>query len=227
MTAMASQQATATSPFYRALTEPPATRVFGRRSVLVEDRRPVSDEPADVAASPEVEREQAIRAADAYMRAVRRRYRDWVAAGAPGFDPYEASDANYECAHGALPHDRRQVCRCWADDPSRTSPIPTEEEMMEAVPAESTMVERPPTEPSEEPAPPVRRRKDGRIDKRYARRSTNSSRSARKPAPSRSPAVRSAPVAAPESPTVAKMLRELDAELEALHRARAALLEAA
>jgi hypothetical protein len=112
---------TATSPFYRAITEPPATQVFGRRSVLVEDPQPERDEPADVAASPEVEREHANRAGGSYAQAARRRYRAWWAAGARGFDPYEARDAAQECAHGGLPHDRVQRCRCWADDPSRAT----------------------------------------------------------------------------------------------------------
>ena len=213
---------TTASPFHLARQREPTLGRFGSRTVLVD---PPEDESPAVAPSREVQRESAIRSQASYGDALARGYRAWVDAGAPGFDPLEARDAAQECAHGRLPHDRTQVCRCWADDPTRTAPIPEEDPTVEAVAQTDTATAHETAEVSEQPAAPVRLRRDGRPDKRYiANGSTaRSSSSARR----RTQARTGAAAAAPENPTVARLVGELDREIDALARARAVLVEAA
>jgi hypothetical protein len=80
--------------------------------------------------------------------------------------------------------------------------------------------------PADAPALPRRLRKDGQPDKRYMKPAT-SGRSARRAEPARIAPARQTPARASQSPTVAKMLQEPDADLAVLQRAHAALVEAA
>lgn len=85
--------------------------------------------------SPEVEREHGHRAGERYARDFTAHYRGWLA-DRRGFDPAEARDAAYECAHGRLPGDRpcpdwphSEPCGCWPGEvmkPSRIIPAPEE-----------------------------------------------------------------------------------------------------
>jgi hypothetical protein len=214
--------ATSVSPYHAARSRAATSEKFGRRSVLVQ---PPEDESPAVAPS----REVAIRAPASYTDRLAGTYRAWVDAGAPGFDPLEARDAAQECAHGRLPHDRTQVCRCWADDPTRTAPIPKEQTTMEAV-AQPDAAEAQQSAPPERLEEPIRLRRDGRPDKRYSAGGSTSragrrSRGTRPQSRTDSSTRRAgAPATAPENPTLARMVGELDRESDALGRARAALV---
>jgi hypothetical protein len=77
-------------------------------------------------------------------------------------------------------------------------------------------------------APPVRLRRDGEPDRRMKRRTTATAKkkAASRRAPAGTAPRRPEPLPAPQNPTVARLVAELDTEIAALQRERTVLVEA-
>lgn len=121
---------------------------------------------ADLCASAEVAREDAIRAAHRRAAHNAAYYREWMADGAHKsgrVDPMEAMDAAHECGHGWLPHDHLRDCSCWG--PPRVTTTTKETPMI----AEASIGTREAREAErEEEIAPFGRKADGTPRKRPA-----------------------------------------------------------